>query len=122
MCRKMLLLRAINKVVRDGLRDSTSISFIHSNVVLVNLFVACSLIFPEETPEGQYSKISANAVDIFKHAIKFCLSHRRFAELLVLLERLGLLYKAFDLQSGMCKMMLAVTLVQLHIGDVVQVV
>lgn len=67
------------------------------------------------------SKVSANAVEIFRHAIRFHLSHRRFKELIPLLDRLTVLLQAFDLQSGMCKMMLSVTLVQLHMGDVVGV-
>ena len=67
------------------------------------------------------SKVSANAVEIFRHAICFNLSYRRFKELIPLLDRLTVLLQAFDLQSGMCKLMLSVTLVQLHIGDVVGV-
>lgn len=65
--------------------------------------------------------MSTNAVDIFRNAIKFSLNHGRFKDVIKLSERLGYIYKAFDLQSGMCKMMLAVTLVQLHTGDVVEV-
>ena len=83
--------------------------------------LACSLVFPEETPETQFSNIRTNAVDIFRHYIVFNLSHQRYSKLLPLLDRLGKLYQAFDMQSAMCKCMMATTLVQLHMGDIVEV-
>jgi tetratricopeptide (TPR) repeat protein len=80
---------------------------------------ACSMIFPEETPESQHSNVSANAIEIFRNHVRFNLNHQRYKQTIPLLDRLALLYLAFDLQSGMCKMMLAVTLIQLQQGDLV---
>jgi hypothetical protein len=85
------------------------------------IFLACSLIFPEETPKSQMERVPVSALDMHRHALKFFLSQRNYREVAFLVKRLQLIHEAFDTLSGMCKMMLATTLLQLKMGDAVEV-
>jgi hypothetical protein len=60
-------------------------------------------------------------MDHHRHAMKFFLGQRNYSEVARLVKRLRILYEAFDIQSSMCKMMLATTLLQLKLGDAVEV-
>jgi hypothetical protein len=53
--------------------------------------------------------------------MKFYLNHQRYRECIGYCQKLADLNEAFETEQGMCRMMMAITLLQLKMGDVVQV-
>jgi hypothetical protein len=92
-----------------------------SQLALYVSCAACELAFPYETPSSQYERVPTQALEYHRHAMKFFLGQRNNNEVAKLVKRLRLLYEAFDIQSSMCKMMLATTLLQLKAGDAIEV-
>ncbi len=83
--------------------------------------VACGLIFPDETPRSQYTNVNVYALDILRHAMKFYLTRQKYKQCLVYCKKLADLNEAYGAEQGMCRMLMAITLLQLKLGDIVEV-
>jgi len=53
--------------------------------------------------------------------VSFLLRHELFSNALTLTRRLAMVFAASDLESSMCKAFLTITVIQLTLGDFVQV-
>lgn len=76
---------------------------------------------PSDTPEDALGRVHPKVLDIFREAFAFLLRERRLQEALTHANRMVQVFKAFESESSMCKTLFAVTILQLSMGDIVQV-
>jgi hypothetical protein len=91
------------------------------NNSMILLIVAVDMVIPPGTPFEGLSRCHPVSLQILKSAFAFAVGSGHFSESLVLARKQIDLTKALELESAMCKTMCAVTLIQLTMGDIVQV-
>lgn len=79
--------------------------------------VAC----PASMTPANMAQLHPSTLDLFRNAAAFYVRTKKFKEALALYTRMVTIYKAYQTESNMCKAMLSVTILQLALGDAVQV-
>ncbi|RYG63334.1 hypothetical protein EON64_16130 [archaeon] len=82
---------------------------------------AIDRLVPADTPKDYLAKAPSSVLDVLRSAFSFLLRQRRFPDALKLAGRMCSVYEAMELETSLCKTMLAITVLQLAMGDAVQV-
>ena len=77
-------------------------------------------VFPESTPKNQYTSLHPTLLDTMRKYFTLLIKENMLEKALALATRMISVFEAFDLEASLCKTMVAVSILHLSIGDVVQ--
>jgi hypothetical protein len=79
------------------------------------------VLCPEATPKEQIAQCHPVIIDMLRTIFTFLVKQRFYGEAIKLANRMIDVFIAFDLESGLCKAMASISVLQLAQGDVVKV-
>ena len=80
----------------------------------------CDMAFPLNTPNERISQLHPGSLEIFRDKFNFLLKQSMYIDALPHAERMIVLFQAFGSDNSMTKIMLAITILYLTLGDVVK--
>ena len=88
---------------------------------ITDIDLALEVLCPPSTPKEQLSQCHPVIIDITKSIFTFLVKNKFYDDALKLSVRMVDIFTAFDLESGVCKALSAITILQIASGDVVKV-
>ncbi len=82
---------------------------------------AFEVLCPESLSKEQIGQVHPIIIDISKSFFAFLVKNKFYSDALRFAHRMVDIFTAFDLESGICKSMAAITILQIAQGDVVKV-
>ena len=80
----------------------------------------CDMAFPENTPSERISQLHPGSLEMFRDKFNFLLKQSMYTDALTHASRMIALFRGFGTDNSMMKTMLAITILQLTLGDVVK--
>lgn len=82
---------------------------------------ACEVVCPTSTSVAQLRHIHPSSLELLRGALSFLVTSAHCKEALELAARMADIFRACEAENSMCKALLSVTILQLHLGDYVKV-